>query len=51
MKPRNMTVEAFVNQVKVMVRYINNIPFPEPDPPMVTTTKLKNIIFLAIPVA
>jgi hypothetical protein len=34
-----------------MVRYINGIPFPGPDPPTVTPTKLKNIIFQAMPVA
>jgi hypothetical protein len=49
-KPRSMTVEAFTNCIKVMVRYINNIPFPGPDPPTVSQTKLKNIIFCAMPV-
>jgi hypothetical protein len=51
MKPRNMTVKAFINRVKVMVHYINDIPFPGPDSPTVTPTKLKNIIFQAMPVA
>jgi hypothetical protein len=44
-KPRNMTVETFVNRVKVMVQYITSIPFPGPDPPLISQTKLKNIIF------
>jgi hypothetical protein len=43
-----MTVEAFVNRLKVMVRYVNDIPFPAPDPPMVNQTKLKDIIFRAM---
>jgi hypothetical protein len=34
-----------------MVRYINNIPFPGQDPPTVNQTKLKNIIFRAMPTA
>jgi hypothetical protein len=38
MKPRNMTMEAFVNRIKVMVRYITDIPFPGADPPTVNTT-------------
>ncbi len=50
-KPRSMTVEAFVNRLKVMVRYVNDIPFPGLDPPMVNQTKLKNIIFCAMPIA
>jgi hypothetical protein len=45
-----MTVEAYVNQLKAIVHYINNIPFPGPDPPLVNPTKLKNIIFRAMPV-
>jgi hypothetical protein len=49
-KPHNMMVEAFINGLKVMVRYINDIPFPGPDPPSVNQTKLKNIIFRAMPV-
>jgi hypothetical protein len=48
-KPHNMTVEAFVNCVKVMVRYITNIPFPGPDLPLISQTKLKNIILRAMP--
>jgi hypothetical protein len=48
-KPRNMTVKAFTNRVKVMVRYINDTPFPGPDPPTISQTKLKNIIFHAMP--
>jgi hypothetical protein len=50
-KPCSMTVEGFVNWLKVMVRYINNIPFPGQDPPTVNQTKLKNIIFRAMPTA
>jgi hypothetical protein len=51
-KPRNMSVEAFLNRFKAMVRYIKDIPFPGPDPPpTINTTKLKNIIFRAMPVA
>jgi hypothetical protein len=49
-KPRQMTVEAFVNRLKVMVRYVDDIPFPGPDPPQVQQTKLKNIIFRAMPI-
>jgi hypothetical protein len=49
-KPCKMTVEAFTNRVKVMVRYINNIPFLGPDPPTVSQTKLKSIIFRVMPV-
>jgi hypothetical protein len=45
-----MTVEAFVNRLKVMVRYVDNIPFPGPDPPLVQQTKLKNIIFRPMPI-
>ncbi len=48
MKPRNMTVEAFVNRVKVMTRYITDIPFPGADPPIVSATQLKNITFQAM---
>ncbi len=48
-KPRNMTVEAFVNRVKVMVRYINDIPFTGQNPPTINQTKLKIIIFRAMP--
>jgi uncharacterized membrane protein YgcG len=44
-KPCQMTVEAFVNQLKVMVWYVTDIPFPGPDPPIVQQTKLKNIFF------
>jgi hypothetical protein len=51
MKPRNMAIEAFRNRVKVMVHYITDIPFPGPDPSMVTTTRLKNIIFQAMSAA
>jgi hypothetical protein len=47
-KPCKMTVEAFVNRLKVMVCYVNDIPFPGPDPPVVQQTKLKNIIFRAM---
>jgi hypothetical protein len=45
-----MTVEeAFVNCVKVMVRYITDIPFPGPDPPpLISQTKFENIIFRAM---
>jgi hypothetical protein len=50
-KPRNMTVEAFMNRIKVMSRYITDIPFPGADPPVVSNTKLKNIIFRAMPPA
>jgi hypothetical protein len=32
-----------------MVRYVTDIPFPGPDPPVVHQTKLKNIIFCAMP--
>jgi hypothetical protein len=28
----------------------NNIPFPGPDPPTISQTKLKNIIFCAMPI-
>jgi hypothetical protein len=49
-KPCQMTVEAFVNRLKVMVRYVINIPFLGLDPPTVSQTKLKNIIFKAMPV-
>jgi hypothetical protein len=49
MKPRQVTVEAFVNCLKFMVRYIPNIPFPGVDPPIVLQTKLKNILFKAMP--
>jgi hypothetical protein len=49
-KPCQMTVEAFFNRLKVMVCYITDIPFPGPDPPSsVNNTKLKNIIFKAMP--
>jgi hypothetical protein len=48
-KPHNMTVEAFTDCIKVMVSYINNTPFPGPDPPTVSQTKLKNIIFCVMP--
>jgi hypothetical protein len=50
-KPRNMSVEALVNRIKVMVRYIRDIPFPGADPPTISPTKMKNIIFRAMPVA
>jgi hypothetical protein len=49
-KPRSMTVESFVNQLKVVARYVNDIPFPGQDPPTVNQTKLENIIFRAMPV-
>jgi hypothetical protein len=49
-KPHQMTVEAFVNRLKVMVWYVTDMPFPGPDPPTVSQTKLKNIIFQAMPV-
>jgi hypothetical protein len=49
-KPCIMMVEAFTNRVKGMVCYMNDIPFPGPDPPTVSQTKLKNIIFCAMPV-
>jgi hypothetical protein len=48
-KPRQMTVEAFVNRLKVMIRYVANIPFLGVDPPTISQTKLKNIIFKAMP--
>jgi hypothetical protein len=51
MRPRNMSVENFVTRVKVMVRYVGDIPFPGPNPPTVDDTKLKNIIFRAMPPA
>jgi hypothetical protein len=47
-KPCNMMVEHFVTRVRVMVRYLTNIPFPGPNPPTVDSTKLKNIIFCAM---
>jgi hypothetical protein len=51
-KPCNMSVEAFVNRIKVMVRYIGDIlPFSGADPPTISQTKMKNIIFQAMPVA
>jgi hypothetical protein len=31
-KPCQMTVEAFVNRLKVMLWYVTNMPFPGPDP-------------------
>jgi hypothetical protein len=34
-----------------MVRYVEDIPFPGPNPPLVDATKLKNIIFCAMPPA
>jgi hypothetical protein len=40
-----MPVENFITRVKVMVRYVKDIPFPGVNPPMVDDTKLKNIIF------
>jgi hypothetical protein len=46
-KPRNMTVEKFVTRVKVMVKYITDIPFPGPNTPMIDATKLEKIIFWA----
>ena len=49
-KPRNMTVEIFINRVKVMVKYIGQIPFPGPTPPTIDNTKLKHIIFRAMPI-
>jgi hypothetical protein len=48
-KPRQMTVEAFVNHLKVVVRYVINVTFPGVDPPTIAQTKLKNIIFKAMP--
>jgi hypothetical protein len=51
-KPCSMrTVKGFVYQLKVMVQYVTDMPFPGPDPPMVNQTKLKNILFHAMPVA
>jgi hypothetical protein len=50
-RPRNMTVESFVTRVKVMVWYMTDIPFPGPNPPTVDPTKLKKIIFCAMPAA
>jgi hypothetical protein len=47
-KRRNMTVEAFVNRIKVMTPYITDIPFPGADPPIVSATQLKNITFQAM---
>jgi hypothetical protein len=47
-KSQNMTVESFINRLKVMICYINDIPFPGPDPPSINTTKFKNIIFSSI---
>jgi hypothetical protein len=46
-KPCNMMVEAFFDHLKVMVHYINDIPFSGHNPPSVNPTKLKNIIFRA----
>jgi hypothetical protein len=37
MKPRNMSVENFVTRVKVMVRYVKDIPFPGVNPPTDST--------------
>jgi hypothetical protein len=48
MKPRNMLVENFVTRVKVMVRYVEDIPFPGPNPLTVDDTKMKNIISRAM---
>jgi hypothetical protein len=49
-KPYQMTVEACLdNQLRVMARHVNDIPFPWQDPPTVTQTKIKNIIFRAMP--
>jgi hypothetical protein len=48
-KPCNMMVEHFVTRVRVMVRNITDFPFPGPKPPTVDSTKLKNIIFRAMP--
>ena len=48
-KPRSMSVESFVNRLKVMIRYIADIPFPGPEPPLINQTKLKSIIFKAMP--
>jgi hypothetical protein len=51
-KPCQMTIEAFVNQLRVMTRHVNDIPFPAgQDPPTVNQTKIKNIIFRAMAVA
>jgi hypothetical protein len=51
MKPQNMLLENFVTRVKVMVRYVKDIPFPGVNPLTVDDTKLKNIIFRAMPPA
>jgi hypothetical protein len=45
-----MTVKAFVNHLKVMVRYVADIPFPGPSSGLVQQTKLKHIIFHAMPI-
>ena len=37
-KPRRMTVEIFVKRVKVMARYITEIPFPAAEPPTINNT-------------
>jgi hypothetical protein len=36
-QPCQMTVEAFVNRLKVMVWYLHDFPFPGPDPPIMYT--------------
>jgi hypothetical protein len=46
-----MSMENFVARAKVMVRYVEDIPFPGVNPPTVDDTKLKNIIFCAMPPA
>jgi hypothetical protein len=44
-----MQVEAFVQQLKAITRYITDLPFAGAQPPMLNTTQIKNIVYKAMP--
>jgi hypothetical protein len=48
-KHRSMTVGIFVQCLKTLARYIKALPHADPNPPILTTTQMKNIIFKVMP--
>jgi hypothetical protein len=50
-KPRAMQVETFVQRLKTIARYVNDLPFAGAQPPVINNTQIKNIVFKAMPTA
>jgi hypothetical protein len=48
-KPRAMQVESFVQRLKTISRYVNDLPFAGAQPPVLNNTQIKNIVFKAMP--